>query len=244
MAVIRRTLAAGTRSRGVRDMRLRFLARFRRSARPRPARGTGSAPWAEARHEPSTPPAPGRHRRDGRREATADAAGAVRAQPGPEASPYSSPVGDVLPRRRPRRPETARGPTYRSGTAAARAAVPDRYVGPRAVSGRRGRRRGRTSPTGELYGLAPGPGCARTAPAASAVASRRPSRRWRPAVGGPEPGASWRGSAHAARPVPRAGRGRADRRKRAKNRSRIPRTPRDRVPAARLRRITAISHAL
>jgi len=109
-------------------MRLRLFARFRRSARPRPARGAGSAPWAEARHEPPSPPAPGRHRRDGRREAPADvapagAAPAGRTQPAPEASPYSSPVGDVLPRRRPRRPETARGPTYRSGTAAARAAV-------------------------------------------------------------------------------------------------------------------------
>jgi hypothetical protein len=104
-------------------MRLRLFARFRRSARPRPARGAGSAPWAESRHEPPSPPPPGRHRRDGRREAAADAAPAGGAPPGPEASPYSSPVGDVLPRRRPRRPETARAPTYRSGTAAARAAV-------------------------------------------------------------------------------------------------------------------------
>jgi hypothetical protein len=104
-------------------MRLRLWARFRRFARPRPARGAGSAPWAEASHEPPTPPAPGRHRRDGRGEATADAAPAGRAPPGPGASPYSSPVGDVLPRRRPRRPETARAPSYRSGTAAARAAV-------------------------------------------------------------------------------------------------------------------------
>jgi len=98
-------------------MRLRLFARFRRSARPRPGG-----------HEPPSLPAPGRHRRDGRREAPADAmpadaAPAGRAPPGPEASPYSSPVGDVLPRRRPRRPDPARGPTYRSGTAAARAAV-------------------------------------------------------------------------------------------------------------------------
>jgi hypothetical protein len=91
-------------------MRLRLLARFRRSARPR--------------HEPPTQPAAGRHRREGRHEAVADPASAGHAQPESEASPYSSPVGDVLPRRvRPRRPETARGPTYRSGTAAARAAV-------------------------------------------------------------------------------------------------------------------------
>jgi len=91
-------------------MRLRLLARFRRSARPR--------------HEPPSPPAAGRHRRDGRGEAAAGTAPAGHAPPEPEASPYSSPVGDVLPRRaRPRRPDTARGPTYRSGTAAARAAV-------------------------------------------------------------------------------------------------------------------------
>src|SRR5215469_8919991 len=93
-------------------MRLRLFDRFRRSARPRPAR-----------HEPASQPGAGRQRRDGRREATADAAPAGRGQPGAEASPYSSPVGDVLPRRRPRRPETARGPAHRSGTAAARAAV-------------------------------------------------------------------------------------------------------------------------
>jgi hypothetical protein len=104
-------------------MRLRLFDRFRRSARPRPARGAGSPPWAEGRHEAPSPPAPGRHRRDGRREATADAAPAGGAPPAPEANPYSSPVGDVLPRRGPRRPETARAPTYRSGTAAARAVV-------------------------------------------------------------------------------------------------------------------------
>jgi hypothetical protein len=95
-------------------MRLRLFARFRRSARQRPARSAGRAPWAEPRHEPPSPdqPAGGRHRRDGTRP--------------PEmtgASPFGSPVGDVLPRRQPksRPPATGQGATY--PPAAARAAV-------------------------------------------------------------------------------------------------------------------------
>ena len=105
-------------------MRLRLFARFRRSARPRPARGTGRAPWTEPRHEASSPGSP-------RPAAIAGTAGGRRSPThrsqavgsgSPEASPLSSPVGDVLPRRtRPRRPEPGKGTGY--GAGAARAAV-------------------------------------------------------------------------------------------------------------------------
>src|SRR5438034_7402032 len=105
-------------------MRLRLFARFRRSTRQRPARSAGRAPWAEPRHEPPSPgqPAGGRHRRDAARpemtgpppemtgpppemtgpppEMTGPPP-AGRGQAGPEASPFGSPVGDVLPRRQP-----------------------------------------------------------------------------------------------------------------------------------------------
>ena len=105
-------------------MRLRLFARFRRSARPRPARGAGRAPWAEPRHEPPSPgpPAAGRHRRGSGREEITDARQAGRGQREPEVSPFGSPVGDVLPRQAgPRRPEPGKGTGYRAG--AARAAV-------------------------------------------------------------------------------------------------------------------------
>ena len=105
-------------------MRLRLFARFRRSARPRPARGTGRAAWAEPRHEASGsgPPTTGRHRRDSGRQEIAGTPQAGRGQREPEASPFSSPVGDVIPRRAgPRRPEPGKGTGYRAG--AARAAV-------------------------------------------------------------------------------------------------------------------------
>ena len=101
-------------------MRLRLFARFRRSARPRPARGAGRA---EPRHEQPAPgpPATGRHRRGSGREVT-DARPPGRGPREPEVSPFGSPVGDVLPRQaRPRRPEPGRGTGYRAG--AARAAV-------------------------------------------------------------------------------------------------------------------------
>jgi hypothetical protein len=103
-------------------MRLRLFARFRRSARPRPARGVGRTPWAEPRSEPSSPglPPAGRHRRGRGREETADALPAGRGQHGREA--LSSPVGEVLPREAPpRRPEPRREAGRQAG--AARAAV-------------------------------------------------------------------------------------------------------------------------
>ncbi|HXZ74415.1 MAG TPA: hypothetical protein VEH31_26600 [Streptosporangiaceae bacterium] len=105
-------------------MRLRLFARLRRSARPRPARGTGRAPWTEPRHEQPSPgpPAAGRHRRGGGRDEVTDARPAARGQREPEVSPFGSPVGDVLPRpARPRRPEPGQGTGYRAG--AARAAI-------------------------------------------------------------------------------------------------------------------------
>ena len=101
-------------------MRLRLFARFRRSARPRPARGTGRAAWAEPRHEQASPgpPTAGRHRRDSGRQEITDAPQAGRGQREPEVSPFSSPVGDVLPRRAgPRRPEPGKGTGYRAGAA-------------------------------------------------------------------------------------------------------------------------------
>jgi hypothetical protein len=105
-------------------MRLRFFARFRRSGRQRPARDAGRAPWAEPRHEAPSPgqPTGGRHRRDGGRPETTGPLPADRGQAGPGASPFGSPVGDVLPRRTgPRRHEPGKGATY--PPAAARAAV-------------------------------------------------------------------------------------------------------------------------
>jgi hypothetical protein len=105
-------------------MRLRLFARFRRSVRPRPARGDGRAPWTEPRHEQPSPgpPAAGRHRRGGGREEVTDARHAGRGQRDPEVSPFSSPVGDVLPRQaRPRPPEPGQGTGYPAG--AARAAI-------------------------------------------------------------------------------------------------------------------------
>src|SRR5215470_17412759 len=129
-------------------MRLRLFARFRRSARQRPARSAGQAPWAE----PPSPgqPTGGRHRRDGTRPPEMTGPPPERTGPppqasgppwemtgppatgprpagdgpaGPEASPFGSPVGDVLPRRQPksRPPGTGQGATY--PPAAARAAV-------------------------------------------------------------------------------------------------------------------------
>jgi len=103
-------------------MRLRLFARFRRSARPRPARGTGRAPWTEPRHEPSSPgpPTGGRHRRGSGRQEITDTPPAARGPREPEVSPFSSPVGDVLPRRAgPRRPEAGSGTGYRAGAARA-----------------------------------------------------------------------------------------------------------------------------
>src|SRR5215831_5496458 len=118
-------------------MRLRLFARFRRSARPRPARGTGRAPWTEPRHEPSSPgpTTGGRHRRgSGRQEITDTPPPPARGPREPEVSPFSSPVGDVLPRRaRPRRPEPGQGTGYRAG--AARAAM---RMAPQARSDARG----------------------------------------------------------------------------------------------------------
>jgi hypothetical protein len=105
-------------------MRLRLFARFRRSARPRRARGAGWGPWAEPpREQPGLgPPATGRHRRDGGRELAAGAQPVSRGQPGPQASPYGSPVREVLPRRaKPRRPDTVRGTAHRAGAARAAA---------------------------------------------------------------------------------------------------------------------------
>jgi hypothetical protein len=105
-------------------MRLRLFARFRRSARPRSARGAGRTPPAGPRHESSSPavPAAGRHRRGGGQEEMSEALSGGRGQPGSGGSPFGSPVGEVLPRPvRPRHPETARGTGYRSGVA--RAAV-------------------------------------------------------------------------------------------------------------------------
>jgi len=69
---------------------------------------------------------------------------------------------------------------------------------------------------------------------ASAVRSRPPSLRWRPAAGRPGLDCSRAGSAPGARPAPRDRRGHAGRRRRAKSRSRISRTPHDRRQAARV----------
>jgi hypothetical protein len=99
-------------------MRLRLFARFRRSARPRAARGAGRAPSTEPRYEQPSPgpPAAGRHRRGSGREEVTGAQQAGRGQPEPEVSPFGSPVGDVLPRQaRPRPPGTGQGTGYRAG---------------------------------------------------------------------------------------------------------------------------------
>jgi hypothetical protein len=105
-------------------MRLRLFDRFRRSARPRPARGAGRGLWTGTRNDPPTPAVPpgGRHRRDGGQEEAAGAWPSGPGQPPPEGSTLGSPVEEARPRRaRSRRPDTARGTAHPLG--AARAAV-------------------------------------------------------------------------------------------------------------------------
>ena len=131
MAVIRRTLAAWHAIVGSARDAAAALARFRRSARPRQAaalaarRGPMPATNRRARLRCA-----GRHRRDGRPEATADAAPAGRAARGPGPARPVPRSGTSLPRRRHTPP--------RDGTGPARTGPGRRPPGPR--SGRRPRR--------------------------------------------------------------------------------------------------------
>ena len=73
-------------------------------------------------HEPPSPgpTTAGRHRRDSGRHEITDTPPVGRGPREPEVSPFSSPVGDVLPRRAgPRRPEPGKGTGYRDGAARA-----------------------------------------------------------------------------------------------------------------------------